>query len=362
VGDEEVKKAYRKLAMRYHPDRNGGDKDAEDKFKEATEAFEVLSSPDKRERYDRYGHAGLENGAGFRDMGDIRDFFRNSPFGDFFGDLFGGGGAGGPRGGRDLKLAVEISLAEAATGTRKTVTITREENCQTCNGTGAKPGSRPSHCRRCQGRGVILQGSGFIQVQRTCSNCGGRGEVISDPCRDCAGHGRVTAPRTLEITIPPGVDNNTQIRHRGEGEAGEPGGARGDLYVIIRVREHPLFEREGTHLIAKVPVTFSQAALGGEIDVPTLTGTMKHPLPAGIQSGELVRIPGQGMPQLNSNRVGDLVIIVQVITPRNLTKRQEELLRELAEIDHKNVAPERKSFFDKVKEFFSSEPASPKTD
>jgi molecular chaperone DnaJ len=357
---EEIKKAYRKLAMRYHPDRNGGDEEAAEKFKEASEAFEVLSNTDKRERYDRYGHAGLENnGTGFRDASDVRDFFRASPFGDLLNDLFGGGGGdGGPRGGRDLKVAVEITLAEAATGVRRSLTIPREENCRECAGSGAKPGTKPARCRRCQGRGVVLQSAGFIQMQRTCPGCGGRGEVVTDPCPACAGHGRTVERRTLEVGIPPGVDNGTQVRLRGEGEAGDPGGPRGDLFVVVRVREHPLFERQGTHLVTQVPITFSQAALGGEIEVPTLTGTIKHVLPRGIQSGDTVRIAGQGMPSLQGGRIGDLHVLVKVETPRNLTKRQEELLRELAEIDQKHVSPERKSFFDKVKEFFSTDTAA----
>ena len=350
--DETIKRAYRKLAMQFHPDRNVGDTEAEEKFKEAAEAYEILRDPDKRQRYDRYGHAGLE-GMGAPHFSDAQSVF--DLFGDLFGDFFGGGGrrGHGPQGGRDLQIAIELDLAEAARGTTKSITIPREENCTECSGTGAKRGTRPATCRRCNGHGVVLQNQGFFRMQQTCRACGGRGVVITDPCATCHGNGRVVARRTLEVAIPPGVDTGTRIRHSGEGEAGDPGGPRGDLYCVLRVREHPFFQRDGVNLICQVPITFSQAALGGAIEVPTLDGAITHALKSGLQSGEVVRIPGQGMPSLRGGRKGDLLVQVVVETPRNLTKRQEELFRELAELEHKHVSAQRKSFFEKLRTLFT---------
>lgn len=352
--DDSIKRAYRKLAMQYHPDRNVGDPGAEEKFKEAAEAYEILRDPAKRQRYDRYGHAGLEglNVPHFNNAQSVFDLF-----GDLFGDIFGGGRQGyGPQSGRDLQVAVEVDLAEAARGVAKSIVIPREENCSDCGGSGASRGTSPATCRRCNGHGVVIQSQGFFRVQQTCRGCGGRGAIITDPCPACHGSGRVVARRTIEVSLPPGVDNGTRIRLSGEGEAGEPGGARGDLYCVVRVKQHPLFQRDGTNLICQVPITFSQAALGGEVQVPTLAGPISHALGAGIQSGEVVRIAGKGMPSLRGGRPGDLLVQVVVETPRHLSKRQEELLRELAELDHKHVSAERKSFLDKIKKFLVSEP------
>jgi molecular chaperone DnaJ len=347
---EEIKRAYRRLAMQYHPDRNAGDSEAEQRFKEAAEAYEVLSDAEKRHRYDRYGHAGLEglNAPHFSNAQSVFDLF-----GDIFGDVFGGRARQGPRRGRDLKVEVELELMEAYRGCAKTVDISREEVCGECNGTGCRRGSRLSPCRRCNGQGVVVQAQGFFRVQQTCRACGGSGSIITDPCTACSGQGRVAARRTLEISIPPGVDNGTAVRLNGEGEAGDPGAPRGDLYCLVRVREHPLFQRDGPHLICQVPITFSQAALGGDLEVPTLDGSITHPLKRGTQSGEIVRIAGRGMPGLRGGRKGDLLVQVVVETPRSLTKRQEELLRELAELDQKHVSPERKSFLEKLRDFFS---------
>jgi molecular chaperone DnaJ len=350
---EEIKQAYRKLAMRYHPDRNAGDTDAEIKFKEAAEAYEVLSDTHKRQRYDRYGHAGL-------DEMSLTDFSARSPFdlfGDIFSDLFGGGRRSGPQPGRDLLYDVELDLAEAAHGVRKAFTIPREENCSDCSGSGARRGTQPATCRHCGGRGVVLNSlGGFIRVQQTCRGCGGRGVIITDPCSTCHGRGRVEARRTIEVNIPPGVDTGMRIPLRGEGEAGDRSAPRGDLYVQINVREHALFRRERDNLICQVPITFSQAALGGPIEVPTLDGPLTHNLKGGIQSHDVVRIPGKGISNVRSGRRGDLLVVVVVETPKNLTKRQEELLRELAEIEKKHVSPQRKSFFEKLKGLFSSTP------
>jgi molecular chaperone DnaJ len=351
---EEIKRSFRKLAMQYHPDRNVGDKDAEEKFKEAAEAYDVLSDANKRQRYDRYGHAGLEggNGPSFRDP---RSAFEDL-FGGIFGDIFGQRGGGGPQAGRDLQVGIEITLLEAARGVTKSITIPREENCPDCHGEGAKPGTRPVACRRCRGQGVVIQGQGFFRIQQTCPGCGGRGAIITDPCETCHGHGRVEVRRTLEVTIPAGVESGNRIRVSGEGEAGEPGAPRGDLYCLIRVREHSIFERDGPHLICRVPITFSQAALGADIEVPTLDGAITYPLPRGTQTGEVLRIHGRGMPSLRGGRAGDLLVQVMVETPQKLTKRQEELLRELAEIDQKHVSPQRKSFLDKLRDLFAGEP------
>lgn len=346
---EEIKKAYRKLAMQHHPDRNAGDAEAEFKFKEAAEAYEVLSSSEKRERYDRYGHAGLAGTAhGFRDAQSVFDLF-----GDMFGDLFGQRGRQGPQRGRDGKVEVTIDLVSAARGVTKTVTVHREELCTECSGNGSRRGTRPASCKRCNGQGVVIQNQGFFRVQQTCRACGGSGTVVSDPCPACSGAGRVKAKRVLEVNIPAGVDTGTAIRISGEGEAGDPGAPRGDLYCVLRVREHQLFQRQDQHLICQVPITFSQAALGGEIEVPTLDGPLTRQLERGTQHGTVIRIAGKGMPSLRGGRKGDLLVQIVVETPKHLNKRQEELLRELAELEKKNVSPQRKTFLDKLKNFFA---------
>jgi len=356
ANDEEIKRAYRKLAMQYHPDRNVGNEEASTRFKEAAEAYDVLSNTDKRQRYDRYGHAGLE-GMGGPNFGNAQSIF--DQFADLFGDLFGGG-VGGPRAaqaGRSLGMALELDLAEAARGCKKSVAISREENCSDCNGSGARRGTNPATCRVCNGHGVVIRNQGFFRMQQTCRGCGGRGVVITDPCPTCHGRGRVAARRNLEVNVPPGVDSGMRLPLRGEGEAGAPGAPRGDLILEIHVREHAMFKREGDHLVCHVPITFSQAALGGELQVPTLEGPINYTLKPGIQAGEAVRIPGKGIPNVRTKRPGDLLVVLMVETPRNLTKRQEELLRELAEIDKKHVSHQRQSFFDKVKRLFT--PAEP---
>jgi molecular chaperone DnaJ len=347
---EEIKRAYRKLAMQYHPDRNVGDGEAEIKFKEAAEAYEVLSDADKRERYDRYGHAGLQglNVPHFSDAQSVFDLF-----GDLFGDVFGQRGRQGPRRGRDQKYEIELDLVEAAREVTKTITVAREELCGDCSGSGAKRGSRPAPCRRCNGHGVVVQSQGFFRVQQTCRACGGSGSVITDPCPACSGRGRVVARRTLEVRVPPGVDNGTAIRLSGEGEAGDPGGPRGDLYCVVSVREHAFFQRDGVNLICHVPITFCQAALGADIEVPTLDGPIVHTLKRGTQSGDVIRISSKGMPALRGGRRGDLMVQVMLETPRQLNKRQEELFRELAELEEKHVSPQRKGFLDKLKDFFA---------
>lgn len=354
--DEEIKKAYRKLAMQYHPDRNVGDTEAEVKFKEAAEAYEILRDPEKRRRYDKYGHAGLD-GVGMPNFQNAQSVF--DLFGDIFGDFFGQRRRQGPPPGRDLEVEIEIDLIIAARGGNRNITIPRQENCNDCSGSGCKRGTNPAPCRRCNGQGVVIQSQGFFRVQQACRACGGRGAVITDPCPSCQGRGRVVAQRTLDVAIPPGVDNSMRVRLPGEGEAGGPGAPRGDLYCLIRVREHAIFQRDGMHLVCQVPITFSQATLGAEIEVPTLDGPITQTLKRGIQSGEVLRIPGRGMPHVRAaGHKGDLLVQLLVETPRNLTKRHEELFRELAELDHKHVSPQRKSFLEKLKEFFKTEPPS----
>lgn len=350
--EEEIKKAYRQLAMKYHPDRNAGDGEAEERFKEAAEAYEVLHDRDKRQRYDRYGHAGLEglNVPHFNDAQSVFDLF-----GDLFGDIFGQRRRHGPQPGRDLQIVMDIELPEAFRGIKKTINIPREEVCEECSGSGAAKGTRPATCKRCNGHGAVVMSQGFFRVQQTCRTCGGRGSVITDPCPKCHGNGRVAVQRAIDVTVPAGVDSGNRIRLPGEGEAGEPGAPRGDLYCVVRVREHALFQREGQHLVCQVPITFSQAALGGDIEVPTLDGKLMHPLKQGMQSGDVVHIAGQGMPNLRSGRRGDLLVQLIVETPKHLTKRQEELFRELAEIDQKHVSPQRKSFLEKLRDFFAPE-------
>lgn len=357
--EDALKRAYRKLAMQYHPDRNVGNGEAEAKFKEASEAYDVLRDPHKRQLYDRYGHAGLE-GAGMPDFASADAVM--DMFGDLFGDLFGGGRRRrGPRRGRDLQMLVEIDLLEAARGVQKEIKVPRAEPCSDCHGSGAKPGTRPATCRRCGGRGVVIQGQGFFRIQQTCGACGGQGVVITDPCRTCHGRGAVEVERTLTVNIPPGVDNDISIRLSGEGEAGERGAPPGDLYCVLRVRKHPLFVRQGQNLHCEVPITISQAALGRPIEVPALDGQfITHTLKRGTQSGDEIRIRGKGMPHLRSGRPGDLVVHVHIVTPRKLTKRQEELFHELEEIDGTEIPPEHRSFLERIREFFAPETSAEK--
>ncbi|HQR06292.1 MAG TPA: molecular chaperone DnaJ [Gemmatales bacterium] len=352
---EEIKRSYRKLAMQYHPDRNPGDAEAETKFKEAAEAYDVLSDAAKKERYDRYGHAGLSDmggGAGFTSMNDIFDLF---------GDILGGFGGGGGRGqqrraqGQDLQIDVELDLYEAFKGTTKTIEFNRAEVCGDCNGTRMKKGSRPAKCNRCGGRGAVVSRQGFFQIQVACPSCGGRGEIITDPCSKCDGQGQVLTKRKLDVNIPPGVDNGSRIRLPGEGEVTEINGPRGDLYCRTRVKPHNVFQRDGTDLLCEIPITFSQAALGGELEVPTLTGAASLTLPKGTNHGDVFRLRHKGMPDLRGRGQGDLLIRTLIDIPKKLTKRQEELLRELAEIDQKHVSTARKGFFDKVKDWLTGE-------
>ena len=354
----EIKKAYRKLAMANHPDRNQGDDAATERFKEASEAYDVLSTPDKKARYDRYGHAGLGGaaggGAGFGDVGDIFD-----AFGDLFeGFGFGGwrrGGRGGSRRGASLRTAVTIDLEEAAVGCTRELQVGRREPCTTCDGSGAKPGTSPVKCSTCGGHGQVIQSQGFFRLQTTCPHCRGAGTMIKDKCADCRGEGLIEKPTTLEVKVPAGVDNDMQLCLRGEGEAGQQGAARGDLYVDVNVRKHSIFEREGTHLMCRVPVTYTQAALGTELEIPLLAGRHNLKIPAGTQPNEVIRLRGKGVPHPQGGSTGDLHVQIKVTVPSKLTEDEDKLLRELAELEQANVSAEQKSFFDKVKDYFAGD-------
>ncbi len=353
----EIKKAYRKLALANHPDRNQGDDAAVERFKEASEAFDVLSNPDKKARYDRYGHAGLGGaaggGAGFGDVGDIFD-----AFGDLFeGFGFGGGrrSRGGGRRGASLRTAVTITLEEAAKGCKREIEVGRREACETCNGSGAKPGTSPVQCSTCGGHGQVIQSQGFFRLQTTCPHCRGAGTMIQDKCQDCRGDGRIEKPTRLEVNIPGGIDNDMQMCLRGEGEAGQQGAPAGDLYVDVNVRKHSIFERQGTHLMCAVPVTYTQAALGTEIEIPLLDGRHILKIPPGTQPGEVIRLRGMGMPNPQGGATGHLHVEIKVTVPKKLSEEEETLLRDLAALEEANVSAEQKSFFDKVKDYFSGD-------
>jgi molecular chaperone DnaJ len=353
---EEIKKAYRQMALRNHPDRNPGDQEAERRFKEAAEAYEVLSDPEKRHRYDRYGHAGLEGTAfhDFRSADDIMSAFSDIFGGGLFGDIFGPRRRG-PRPGQDLLMRLEIDLVEAARGTTKPIDVTRQEICNDCHGTGARRGTTPAKCNYCDGRGQVVQARGFFQVATTCPACGGEGARITDPCPTCRGGGRVTTVAHLKVDVPPGVDSGMWLQLRNQGEPGDPGAPRGNLRIQIQVRRHPFFERRGNDLICQVPISFPQAALGAEIEVPTLTGPERLHVPRGTQSGDILKLKGRGMPDINGRGRGDELVEVVIETPRRLSPRQEELLRELAELEHEDVTPRRKSFFEKLRDYFTEE-------
>ena len=359
ASDDEIKKAYRKLAGKYHPDRNPGDAAAVASFKEAAEAFDILSNPDKKARYDRFGHAGVEAGAGgaggFHDVGDIFE-----AFGDMFGDMFGGGGRRGGGGARarkgaSLQTSLTIELLDAAVGCARELQVEKHVSCLTCAGSGAKPGTQPVKCDYCDGRGQVIQSQGFFRVQTTCPSCRGRGTTIREKCPECRGQRVVSQASKLEVKIPAGIDNGMQLCVRGEGELGENGGPPGDLFVDIRVKSHPLFNREGSNLMCDVPITYAQAALGTEMDIPILTGKHHITVPAGTQPGEIFRLKSQGMPDPHGGPRGDLLVQFHVEVPKKLNKKQEELLRQLAELDDKQVSPQRKTFFDSLKTFFSKD-------
>ncbi len=365
VSEAELKKAYRKLALECHPDRNPDDAVAEETFKQVSEAYSVLFDPEKRSRYDRFGFAGLggSGGAAGADFGDLGSF--SDLFSDLFGDIFGGASRGGRRRGRgqrgaDLRYNLELDLQQVLTGVEPSIKIPKMRPCETCSGSGAAPGSQPEACSRCRGAGQLVFQQGFFRVNRPCDVCGGAGEVIRNHCPQCRGGGRVEGQQTIQVRVPAGVDDGARLRLVGEGEAGIAGGQSGDLYVVISQTPHPLFERDGTDLHCEVPVTFTQAALGAEIEVPTLEGKVKMSLPEGTQSGKVLRLRSKGLPplqprldveQLHRMR-GDLYVRIFVEVPSRLTARQRELLEDFARESGTEVSPVHKTFIDKLRDFF----------
>lgn len=357
ASEDDIKKAYRKLAMKYHPDRNPDSKDAEEKFKEAKEAYEMLSDASKREAYDRYGHAGVDpNAAGPGGQGFGGGF--GDVFGDIFGDIFGNQGGRGRGGngvyrGADLRYAMEITLEQAARGYETEIRVPSWDSCEACKGSGAKPGTQPQTCRDCKGQGAVRVQQGFFSIQQTCPTCHGSGKVIPDPCETCKGAGRVKRTRTLQVKIPAGIDDGMRIRSGGNGEPGVNGGPPGDLYVEIHLKEHAVFKRDGDDLHVELPVGITTAALGGSVKVPTLSGDAEIELPEGTQSGKTFRLRGKGIKGVRSSYPGDLYAHVTVETPVRLTDRQKQLLRELdSTINEDKHSPQTKSWRDKVKEFF----------
>lgn len=361
ASDTDLKSAYRKLAMKHHPDRNPGDKQCEHQFKEINEAYEVLKDPDKRAAYDRFGHAAFEQGMGGAGPGFGADFA--TTFADIFDDFFGMGRRGGRTGGRergaDLRYNMEITLEEAYHGKSAQVRIPTSVICETCSGTGAKSGTKPKVCPTCAGHGKVRHAQGFFTLERTCLTCQGRGQVIEDPCPACSGAGRITRERMLSVNIPPGVEDGTRIRLAGEGEAGVRGGPAGDLYIFLSLAAHELFQRDGADLHCRVPISMVTATLGGEFEVPTIDGSKTRVrVPEGTQSGRRFRLASKGMPVLRSKQMGDMYVQAVVETPQKLTKRQRELLAEFEKLSSTDTHPEAEGFFGRVKEFFANKTGS----
>ena len=354
--DQEIKSSYRKLAMQFHPDRNPGNPAAEEKFKECTEAYGVLIDSEKRARYDQFGHAGVNGGSGFSgfDPSNFTDF--NDIFGDLFSDFFGVNVGGGRRGrvqrGGDARGDITLTFEEAAFGKKTQVKVRRYEVCESCKGGGSAGGKGPTTCATCGGRGQVRYQQSIFSIARTCPSCQGMGQVISDPCRTCKGEGRVMKEKTVDVTIPPGVEDGTRIRYQEQGDAGPNGATAGDLYVVLHVKPHSFFERDGKNLYCSVPLSFAQAALGAELSIPTLDGEHKLEIPHGTQTGTVFRIRGKGVQALQSSGKGDLYVKVRVVTPEKLTKRQRELLEELGGVLAVENKPEPRGLFEKVKEIF----------
>ncbi len=358
ASEDEIKKAYRKLAMKYHPDRNPGDKTAEERFKEANAAYEVLSDAQKRAAYDQYGHAGIDPQAaaagGFAGGGFAE------AFSDIFGDIFGGGArrsqrADAPYRGSDLRYNLEITLEEAARGTTTKLRIPTTVSCEVCHGSGSEPGHKPETCPTCQGSGVVRISQGFFSLQQTCPTCRGQGKIVKHPCKACHGEGVKRTTKTLEVKIPAGVDTDDRIRLAGEGEAGSNGGPPGDLYVVLQIKPHPIFQRDAADLHCEMPISFATAALGGEIEIPTLDGKALLKIPPETQSGQVFRLKNKGIRPVRGSVTGDLYCHVQVETPVNLTARQKELLREFEDIRSKHASkqsPKEAGFFDRIRAFF----------
>lgn len=355
VNEADLKKAYRRLAMKYHPDRNPDDETAEVKFKEAKEAYDVLSSSEKKSAYDQFGHAAFEGGMGAGAGGGAGGAGFGDIFGDMFGDIFGGGGGGRQRRGADLRYNLSLTLEEAVHGTEMNITVPRMSSCKTCSGSGAKKGSSPKQCATCHGQGQVRMQQGFFSVQQTCPHCNGKGSQISDPCGDCHGQGRVKENKKLSVKIPAGVDEDDQIRLSGEGESAGASGLNGDLYVSVSLKPHSIFTREGVDLHCKVPVSYATLARGGDLEVPTLDGRAKLKIPAGTQSSKMFRLRGKGVKNVrNAGFVGDLYCEVLVETPVNLTKEQKELLEKFDATLQKGGSkhsPQESSWADKIKSF-----------
>jgi molecular chaperone DnaJ len=360
ASEEEIKKSYRKLAMKYHPDRNPDNKESEEKFKEVKEAYEMLTNPDKREAYDRHGHAGVDPNMGAGGFGGGAGGFGDA-FGDIFGDIFGGGAgrgrSSGPqvyRGG-DLRYNLEITLEQAAAGYDTTIRVPSWDKCDTCHGSGAKPGTQPVTCTTCAGHGQVRMQQGFFSIQQTCPKCHGSGKIIPEPCAACSGAGRIKRNKTLEVKIPAGIDNGMRIRSTGNGEPGTNGGLSGDLYVEIHIKAHAVFQREGDDLHCEMPISFTKATLGGEIEVPTLSGKVSFTIPEGTQSGKTFRLKSKGIKGVRSGYHGDLFCHVVVETPVKLNDKQKDLLREFDRLTAEGGAkhsPQSKGWMDKVKDFF----------
>lgn len=368
---EELKKAYRKLAIKYHPDKNQGNKEAEERFKELGEAYEILSDEQKRALYDQHGHAAFDRragggaggfrggGGGFHDPNDIfRQAFGNADLGNIFEQMFGMGGGGesedptGPGRGSDLRYNLEITLEEAVQGVDKEITLTKPAVCTSCHGSGAEKGSKRIRCIQCAGRGRVLMSRGIFSIQQTCPRCEGAGEIIEHPCKTCKGDGRTNQTSTISLRIPPGVDHGTRLRSTGNGEAGQRGGTAGDLYVVLHVAEHGVFKRDGDDLLCEVPIAFSQAALGAEVEVPTMGGKASIRIPAGTQHGTMFRLKGRGVKNIQGYGTGDLLVRVAVEIPSRLNSEQKKALEAFARLCDEDVHPQKTSFFEKAKEFF----------
>ncbi|MDX2074203.1 MAG: molecular chaperone DnaJ [Alphaproteobacteria bacterium] len=366
ASDDELKKAYRKLAMQLHPDRNPGDKKAEEKFKEASHAYDILSDPQKRAAYDRMGHAAFEGGMGGAGGAGAGGFDFSGSFSDIFEDLFGGafGGGGGRRAsgqqqaarGADLRYNLQISLEEAFKGKNESIKVTTAVSCEVCHGSGAEKGSKPEMCGACGGVGRVRASQGFFTVERTCHSCQGSGKVIKNPCKNCAGTGRTRKEKTLSVNIPAGVEEGTRIRLAGEGEAGARGGPSGDLYIFLAVKPHPIFEREGADIHCTVPIKMTTAIMGGSVEMPTIDGSrVKVTIPEGTQAGHQFRVKGKGFSVLRSSHRGDMYLHAQIETPTKLSKKQRELLKEFEKLDDEShTSPQSEKFFSKMKEFWGT--------
>lgn len=359
ASDDEIKKAYRREAKKYHPDLHPGDKEAEAKFKEVNEAYEVLSDSEKKSRYDQFGHAGVDpnfgaGGGGFGGFDDFGDIFSNI-FGGGFGGFGGGQRRNGPVRGSDIRQTIDITFEEAAFGCKKNITVTRAENCSTCNGTGAKPGTSPTTCKRCNGQGQVRTQTrtplGYMTNIGTCPDCNGSGKIVTDPCKDCRGTGRVRKQKTIEINIPQGINHGQTMQVSGQGEPGQRGGPTGDLLVTIRIKPHPIYKREDYDVFIEIPITFVQAALGATIRVPTLDGVVEYDIPEGTQTGTIFKLRNKGVPYIRGKNRGDQYVTVEIEVPKNMSSKQKEILKEFDQASSDKDYKKQRTWFDKMKEF-----------